>query len=143
MNQSTVQYPLDPVRILLDIAKRRYPDIDIIVGVFSQPLDKPEAQYGVCSIHNSRREALIQLNAEQPYGEIAATLAHELAHAYIGINFPKLKPHGIAFRTELLSLIREFNLVARKIADKNAEQPWADLLAFLKIPEPGPGKYGI
>lgn len=136
-------YPLDPVCILLDIARRRYPDIDIVVGIYSEPLSMEGAKYGVCSISNTRREAVIQLNAEQPYGEIAATLAHELAHAKIGIDFPKLQPHGTRFKAELLSLIREFNTVARGIADGNVDQPWADLLAFLKIPEPGPEEYGL
>jgi len=126
--------PSNPIEILLDIARRRYPDVDITVNFSNGEFDSEGGlDYGACLMRYPVKSALIQLELNQPLGEVPDTLAHELAHIKTFYENPKVQPHGKEFKAEFSSIAKEYNAMAKDINENDWDGDWGDELLYIRV----------
>ena len=128
-----IAFPLNPIQTLMDIAERRYPDIQFVITVYEQELTEKGAAYGYCLTIQNEGKSLIRLNACQPFGEIPLTLAHEIAHAKIDKDFTGVQVHGKEFKAEFRAIAKEYNQILKEEMGKYDDEGWAEYVGYIHI----------
>lgn len=131
----------DPLEIVMDVFRERYPEVEVKVWLYYFPEDMASHGFGegqrpagLCgSPVNGGHPHLILLDAGTPYEYMTGSLVHELAHAVVGMEPPPYNgphEHGPAFRKVFMELYGAY-MQALLTPENQAKHPpdWAQLEA--------------